>query len=50
MYSIIWLFNGENVKKGINYDGNLSSHTLSVCDWKLWEKLLPRDLIVIYSF
>ena len=31
--SIIWQFKGENTKKkGINYDGNLSAHTLSVSD------------------
>ena len=28
--SIIWCFKGENTKKGIYYDGNLSAHTLSV--------------------
>ena len=33
--------------KCINYDGNLS---LSVCDLKLWEKLIPYDFIMIYSF
>ena len=26
--SIIWCFKGENTKKGINYDGNLSAHIL----------------------
>ena len=29
---IIWRFKGENTNKGIIYDGNLSAHTLSVCD------------------
>ena len=32
-----------------NYDGNLSSHTLSVCDQKLWEKLIPHDYILLLA-
>ena len=31
-FFIYILFKGGNAKKGINYDANLSSHTLSVCD------------------
>ena len=29
---MILRFKRESTKKGINYDGNLSAHTLSVCD------------------
>ena len=32
-------------KEGTILNGNLSAHTLSVCDKKTWEKL-PCDLII----
>ena len=30
-FLIIWCFKGENTKKGMYYDGNLSGHILKVC-------------------
>ena len=32
IFLIIWCFEWENAKKGINKDGSLSAHTLSVCE------------------